>query len=96
LVPQENILHTQLSAHRALGYAAELRFPRDTSPAERTRRIDEVLGELSLAAHADTRTSSLSGGQQKRVNVALELLTKPSLLFLDEPTSGLDPAWTCR
>ena len=91
LVPQENILHTQLSAHRALGYAAELRFPSDTSPAERTRRIGEVLGELSLTAHADTRTSSLSGGQQKRVNVALELLTKPSLLFLDEPTSGLDP-----
>ena len=91
LVPQENILHTQLSAHRALGYAAELRFPSDTSPAERTRRIGEVLGELSLTAHADTRTSSLSGGQQKRINVALELLTKPSLLFLDEPTSGLDP-----
>ena len=91
LVPQENILHTQLSANRALGYAAELRFPRDTSPAERERRIGEVLGELSLTAQADTRTSSLSGGQQKRVNVALELLTKPSLLFLDEPTSGLDP-----
>ncbi len=91
LVPQENILHTQLSANRALGYAAELRFPRDTSPAERERRIGEVVGELSLTAHADTRTSSLSGGQQKRVNVALELLTKPSLLFLDEPTSGLDP-----
>jgi ABC-type multidrug transport system ATPase subunit len=91
LVPQENILHAQLSARRALGYAAELRFPRDTSAAERTRRIDEVLGELALAQHAETRTSSLSGGQQKRVNVALELLTKPSLLFLDEPTSGLDP-----
>jgi ABC-type multidrug transport system ATPase subunit/pSer/pThr/pTyr-binding forkhead associated (FHA) protein len=91
LVPQENILHTQLSARRGLGYAAELRFPRDTSPAERSRRIDEVLDELALAKHAGTRTSALSGGQQKRVNVALELLTKPSLLFLDEPTSGLDP-----
>src|SRR6266487_2281233 len=91
LVPQENILHTQLSARRALGYAAELRFPRDTSKAERQRRITEVIGELSLTAHAETRTASLSGGQQKRVNVALELLTKPSLLFLDEPTSGLDP-----
>jgi ABC-type multidrug transport system ATPase subunit len=91
LVPQENILHTQLSARRGLSYAAELRFPQDTSPAERSHRVDEVLGELSLDRHADTRTGSLSGGQQKRVNVALELLTKPSLLFLDEPTSGLDP-----
>ena len=91
LVPQENILHTQLSARRALGYAAELRFPIDTSAAERNQRIDSVIDELSLTKHADTRTSALSGGQQKRVNVALELLTKPSLLFLDEPTSGLDP-----
>ena len=91
LVPQENILHTQLSAQRALRYAAELRFPGDTSPQERNRRVDEVLAELGLTAHAQTRAGSLSGGQQKRVNVALELLTKPSLLFLDEPTSGLDP-----
>ncbi len=91
LVPQENILHTQLTVRRALEFAAKLRFPRDTSRQERKRRIDEVLAELSLTAHADTRTSALSGGQQKRVNVALELLTKPSLLFLDEPTSGLDP-----
>jgi ABC-type multidrug transport system ATPase subunit/ABC-type multidrug transport system permease subunit len=91
LVPQENILHTQLTARRALGYAAELRFPPDTSKSERKRRIDEVLTELSLTRHSETRTDRLSGGQQKRVNVALELLTKPSLLFLDEPTSGLDP-----
>jgi len=68
-----------------------LRFPRDTSKAERNRRVDEVLAELSLTPHAETRTDRLSGGQQKRVNVALELMTKPSLLFLDEPTSGLDP-----
>jgi ABC transport system ATP-binding/permease protein len=91
LVPQENILHTQLTARRGLGYAAELRFPRDTSKAERNHRIDEVLEELALTRHADTKTAAMSGGQQKRVNVALELLTKPSLLFLDEPTSGLDP-----
>src|SRR6266542_1283315 len=91
LVPQENILHTQLSARRALRYAAELRFPGDTSKKERNGRVEEVLGELGLKAHGDTRTGSLSGGQQKRVNVALELLTTPSLLFLDEPTSGLAP-----
>ncbi|HEU5417940.1 MAG TPA: FHA domain-containing protein [Streptosporangiaceae bacterium] len=91
LVPQENILHTQLTAERGLGYAAELRFPGDVSKAERKRRIGEVLDELALTKHAQTRISAMSGGQQKRVNVALELLTKPSLLFLDEPTSGLDP-----
>ena len=91
LVPQESVLHTQLTARRALQYAAELRFPADTNAAERDARVDEVMGELGLTKHAQTRADRLSGGQLKRVNVAQELLTKPSLLFLDEPTSGLDP-----
>ncbi|MFD8413152.1 FHA domain-containing protein [Streptomyces sp. NPDC059650] len=91
LVPQDDILHTQLTVRRALAYAAGLRFPQDTAPSERQARVDEVIGELGLQQRADQPIHSLSGGQRKRVSVALELLTKPSLLFLDEPTSGLDP-----
>ncbi|MGK5549673.1 ATP-binding cassette domain-containing protein, partial [Streptomyces sp. URMC 127] len=91
LVPQDDILHVQLTVRRALSYAAELRFPGDTAKAERLARVEEVIRELGLEQRADQPIHSLSGGQRKRVSVALELLTKPSLLFLDEPTSGLDP-----
>ncbi|MGW1613608.1 FHA domain-containing protein [Streptomyces sp. NPDC002285] len=91
LVPQDDILHAQLTVRSALSYAAELRFPQDTAKAERRARVDEVIHELGLEQRAGQPVHSLSGGQRKRVSVALELLTKPSLLFLDEPTSGLDP-----
>lgn len=91
LVPQDDILHAQLTVRAALSYAAELRFPQDTAREERQARVEEVIGELGLEQRAGQHVHSLSGGQRKRVSVALELLTKPSLLFLDEPTSGLDP-----
>jgi ABC-type multidrug transport system ATPase subunit len=91
LVPQESVTHDQLTAKSALGYQAELRFPPDTGEAERDQRVGEVLGQLSMTPHADTRIDRLSGGQKKRVNIGMELLTQPTLLFLDEPTSPLDP-----
>ncbi|NUS92571.1 MAG: ATP-binding cassette domain-containing protein, partial [Nocardia sp.] len=92
MVPQDDVLHRQLTVRQALGFAAELRLPPDSSKADRQQVIDGVLRELSLTEHADTRVDRLSGGQRKRASVALELLTGPSLLILDEPTSGLDPA----
>ncbi|MGZ3304111.1 MAG: ATP-binding cassette domain-containing protein, partial [Isosphaeraceae bacterium] len=98
LVPQEDVIYQPLTPRRSLGYAAELRFPGDTSPEERLGRVQEVIDELKLMETtkerpepaADTQAAALSGGEKKRVNIALELLTKPSVLFLDEPTSSLD------
>jgi len=77
--------------YQALDYAARLRMPRDTNKAERDQRVAEVLDDLDLAHRKDVQISGLSGGQQKRVSIGVELLTKPGLFFLDEPTSGLDP-----
>lgn len=90
-VPQRDIIHMELTVFQALDYAAQLRMPPDTSKEERHARIIEVLGDLDLVHRQDTQISALSGGQQKRVSIGVELLTKPGLFFLDEPTSGLDP-----
>jgi pSer/pThr/pTyr-binding forkhead associated (FHA) protein len=90
-VPQRDMIHMELTVFQALNYAAQLRMPADTTVAERVKRIEEVMEDLDLSHRRDTQISKLSGGQQKRVSIGVELLTKPGLFFLDEPTSGLDP-----
>ena len=90
-VPQKDIIHMELTVYQALDYAAQLRMPADTSSEERHKRVIEVLENLDLVHRKDVQISGLSGGQQKRVSIGVELLTKPGLFFLDEPTSGLDP-----
>ncbi|NDL59719.1 ATP-binding cassette domain-containing protein [Phytoactinopolyspora mesophila] len=92
VVPQHTIAHDQLTARRALRYTAELRLSHDTTAKERKKRVGDVLAELGLADHGGTRIEQLSGGQQRRLAIGFELITRPSLLILDEPTSGLDPA----
>ncbi|HEX9833023.1 MAG TPA: FHA domain-containing protein [Mycobacterium sp.] len=92
MVPQDDVVHGQLTVRQALMFAAELRLPPDTTKADREQVVMQVLEELEMTQHLETRVDKLSGGQRKRASVALELLTGPSLLILDEPTSGLDPA----
>ena len=90
-VPQKDIIHTELTVYQALDYAAQLRMPADTTREERHQRVMEVLQDLDLVHRKDVQISGLSGGQQKRVSIGVELLTRPGLFFLDEPSSGLDP-----
>jgi ABC-type multidrug transport system ATPase subunit/pSer/pThr/pTyr-binding forkhead associated (FHA) protein len=92
-VPQENIVHEALTVEQALYYASKIRLPEDTSDEEIETRIGEVLKVLKIDSPQlrSNAISKLSGGQKKRVCIAVELLTKPKVLFLDEPTSPLDP-----
>jgi ABC-type multidrug transport system ATPase subunit/pSer/pThr/pTyr-binding forkhead associated (FHA) protein/ABC-type multidrug transport system permease subunit len=90
-VPQFDIIHKNLTVERALYYTAKMRLPSDTPNDEIKNRIDEVLTDVDMRDRRRQPIHTLSGGQQKRVSIALELLSEPNVLFLDEPTSGLDP-----
>lgn len=93
-VPQDDIIHPELTVYESLFYSSKLRL-KDLSDDEIDNRIDIVLKELGIYKTKDVLIGSpdtakgISGGQRKRVNIAMELLSNPELIFLDEPTSGL-------
>ena len=87
-VPQDDIIHGDLTVLEALTYAAKLRLPPDTHIGE---VVGKTLNEIEMNGRENLLINKLSGGQRKRVSIGVELLADPKLFFLDEPTSGLDP-----
>jgi len=95
-VPQDDIVHRKLTVYEACYYTAKLRM-KGLSERDLHDRVVQVLRELDIAHRANVviggpEARVLSGGQRKRVNLAMELVTDPAILFLDEPTSGLSSA----
>ncbi len=90
-VPQDDIVHLELTVTEAITYSARLKLPSGTPRRAIRDLVEETIDRLGLAEHKEKSISMLSGGQRKRVSIATELLAKPSVLFLDEPSSGLDP-----
>jgi ABC-type multidrug transport system ATPase subunit len=91
-VPQYDLAHPQLTVDQALGYAAELRLPPGAPADHRRRVVNWALNGLQLTSLRTIQAGNLSAEQRKRVSIAIELLTGPSLLLLDQPTTELDPA----
>lgn len=90
-VPQRDIMHDDLTLWDALRYTALLRTRADLSKEELSARVNAAIADVHLQGKEHLRISSLSGGQKKRVSIAMELLSDPKVIFLDEPTSGLSP-----
>ncbi|KAK0176964.1 hypothetical protein PV328_001062 [Microctonus aethiopoides] len=93
-ITQDDRLQPLLTVHENMRVAAELKLWTNITNKEKNSIIDEILTTLGLQEHLNTRSDRLSGGQQKRLSIALELVNNPTVMFLDEPTTGLDSS-TC-
>ncbi|ODQ99005.1 hypothetical protein BHQ20_19295 [Mycobacterium intermedium] len=91
VVSGDERVHRHLTVERALEYGAELRLPADTPPDHRRRVVDQLIDELGLAPYRETRVGKLPPELRRCASLAVELLTRPSLLVVDELTAGLDP-----
>lgn len=90
-VPQRDIMHDDLTLFDALKYSAQLRIRARLPEEELLARVNAAIEDVRLQGKEKLRISALSGGQKKRVSIAMELLSDPKVIFLDEPTSGLSP-----
>lgn len=89
-VPQDDIIHKELTVYQSLRFTAKLRLS-DASDAQIDQKINDLLTKFGVKHIKDKEIGSISGGQRKRISIAVELISDPDILFLDEPTSPLDP-----
>jgi ABC-2 type transport system ATP-binding protein len=90
-VPQQAALYRRLTVAENLRLFARLEKVDDVEAS-----VEEMLGQTGLGARRDDQVSELSGGNQQRINIAIGLLGRPSVLLLDEPSAGLDPRQRIR
>lgn len=94
-VVQDDVVMGTLTVRENLQFSAALRLPKSVKEKEKNERVNQVIKELGLSKVADSKvgtqfTRGVSGGERKRTNIGMEIITDPAILFLDEPTTGLD------
>ncbi|XP_049868321.1 ATP-binding cassette subfamily G member 4-like [Pectinophora gossypiella] len=89
-IMQDDLLQPRLTVVESMRIAADLKLGKELGKAEKELIVEEILQTLGLWDHRQTMSERLSGGQLKRLSVALELVNNPPIIFLDEPTTGLD------